>query len=417
MKFLRVHIQFFILLILFLLCIPPEATSCTIFYLKSDSLVLAGNNEDWEDPDPVMWFIPGKDGKLGWVKFGWGSGFPQGGMNEKGLFWDATSGPYLAMPGAEANKVKVPGALMQRVIESCASVDEAMILFNAYYCEDQYKAQYLVGDAHARAIIVEGDSILPLSGNHMILTNFYHSHPELGGYPCDRYRTASEMIRAGNDFTPYLVGSILASTHQEGRYPTQYSQIYDLGNQIFYLFYHYNYEEYILIDLNKELNKGDRSFAIPGLFAGISMLTPDIGDSITGTGTEFSWSGKQGFQYELLISPDPDFPEHSTIQLVHRPSTGSRPEAMMLLLAGTVLFLWTGRRKLSLAKIAVLILVILPAQCSREDTPDTEETVEMTRMVTDLDPRTTYYWKIRACPVHSDAFRSETVIRSFRTGN
>lgn len=230
------RIKVFLSVQVLILLFSINALSCTIFYLSNDSIILAGNNEDWKDPYSKMWFYPSEDNKYGWIKFGWGSGFPQGGMNDQGLFWDGTSGPYLEMPYSESNKEKYPGPIMQKVIAECANVREASDIFSNYYCEDQYKAQYLVGDSKHNSIIVEGDSIISMEDNCLILTNFYHSNPELGGYPCWRYNIANEMITSNNSYTTYLIGSILSATHQEGKYPTQYSQIYDLQNCQIYLF-------------------------------------------------------------------------------------------------------------------------------------------------------------------------------------
>ncbi len=157
---------------------------CTVFYATDGNIILFGNNEDWSDPNSRIWFIPSEEGKHGWIKFGWAGGFPQGGMNEDGLCWDATGCSYLGMPYSEANKEKYSDPLMMKVIEECATVEEASAIFTTYYCEDQYKAQYLLGDTTGASMIVEGDSIIVKSSNHQILTNFYHSHPELGGYPC-----------------------------------------------------------------------------------------------------------------------------------------------------------------------------------------------------------------------------------------
>ena len=50
--------------------------------------MLAGNNEDYLDPDTRMWFVPGEDGRHGCMFFGYADGFPQGGMNDAGLFFD-----------------------------------------------------------------------------------------------------------------------------------------------------------------------------------------------------------------------------------------------------------------------------------------------------------------------------------------
>jgi len=255
-----------------------QVHSCTIFYVAKDNKIFAGNNEDWEDPYSKMWFYPPENNKHGWIKFGWGSGFPQGGMNDQGLFWDASSGAYLAMPISEANKEKYTGALMQKVIEECANIEEALEVFANYYCEDQYKAQYLVGDSLGNSIIVEGDNFIPMEGNYQVLTNFYHSNPDLGGYPCWRHETAINMLSNNYDLTSYFMGSVLAATHQVGKYPTQYSNIYDLKNNQIYLFHYHNYEEFIKIDLIEELNKGYRSFDIPCLFSRVKLLSPADGE-------------------------------------------------------------------------------------------------------------------------------------------
>jgi len=204
----------------FILLTAMQAYACTIFYVVQDNKIFAGSNEDWKDPHSKIWFYPAEHNKHGWIKFGWGSGFPQGGINDQGLFWDASSCAYLAMPVSEADKEKYTGALMQKVIEECADIEEALEVFANYYCEDQYKAQYLVGDSSGNSVIVEGDHFIPIEGNYQILTNFYHSRPDLGGYPCWRYETADNMLGGTYNLTPYFVGSVLDATHQEGKYPT-----------------------------------------------------------------------------------------------------------------------------------------------------------------------------------------------------
>ena len=86
---MKIRIRAFIVLFVFL--VQMQGVACTIFYVSRDGVILAGNNEDWEDPSTKMWFFPPAGNKHGWIKFGFGSGFPQGGMNDQGLFWDATA--------------------------------------------------------------------------------------------------------------------------------------------------------------------------------------------------------------------------------------------------------------------------------------------------------------------------------------
>jgi len=139
---------------------PNPVRSCTILHAAEGDVVLGASNEDWEDPLTRLWIIPGLNGDHGWIKFGFAGGFPQAGMNDEGLFWDATGSPFLAMPMSEANKSFFDGPLMVKVMEEAGSVEEAREIFGSYYCEDQYRAQYLVGDALGASMIVEGDSIL-----------------------------------------------------------------------------------------------------------------------------------------------------------------------------------------------------------------------------------------------------------------
>jgi len=55
------------------------------------------------------------------------------------------------------------------------------------------QAQLMFGDANGDSIIFEGEKILKKEKYYQIVTNFYQSNPEIGGYPCPRYKRATEM--------------------------------------------------------------------------------------------------------------------------------------------------------------------------------------------------------------------------------
>jgi hypothetical protein len=379
---------------------------------------MAGNNEDWKDPYAFMWFFPPEDDKHGWVKFGFGNGFPQGGMNDQGVFWDGTACPYLPMPLAESAKEKYAGPLMEKVMATCSDIEEAKAVFGAFYCEDQYHAQYLVGDAEGGSMIVEGDNILTKEGDYQILTNFYHSHPELGGYPCWRYQTAAEMLSTNYALSPYFVGSVLDATHQEGKYPTQYSTIYDLKRCVIYLFYNHHFDEFIKIDLTQELKKGARHYHVPGLFSKVRLNSPYDGEQLASTSVAFRWEGKPGHRYEVSYSTDPLFRKSKHIDLAGRKSKASGRLPVIYLLAVFLPFVVLSHKN---GRVVVLVLAMLALagfpHCGKEDSGDPETTVTaMSESVSGLLPDTTYYWKIKACITSCDDFHSETRVRSFRTG-
>ena len=414
---MKIKVILFVLLSILFTGIPLYA--CTIFYVVKDNKIFAGNNEDWENPSSKMWFYPAENNKHGWIKFGWGSGFPQGGMNDQGIFWDASSGAYLAMPISEATKEKYTGALMQKVIEECANIEEVLEIFANYYCEDQYRAQYLVGDSLGNSIIVEGDNIINIASNFQVLTNFYHSHTDLGGYPCWRYETAKDMLSSNYNLTPYFIGSILDATHQEGRYPTQYSNIYDLKNNHIFLFHYYNYEEFIKIDLVNELNQGYRSFDIPDLFSRVKLLTPEDGEEIESTSVTLSWEGIPGNNYEVILYTDPEFLNNNSKYQVNTNSGLIVHSGFLYFLPGLLLVIpWIRKKRIPYFSMMILLAVLLNSECTKSEIPTPEiQVVEMTKTISNLSPNSTYYWKIKAHALNQDDFYSETLTRCFNTGS
>ncbi len=403
-----------IILFIFFFIIANAALlfSCTIFYAAGNNMILSGNNEDGSDPYTYMTFYPPEVEKLGWVKFCYINGFPQGGMNESGLFWDGASAPYLAMPYSEENKENYNGALMQKVIEECSTTLEAYAVFEEYYCDDLYNAQYLIGDSTGTSIVVEGDEILFNNEDYQIITNFYQSQYDPGEYPCWRYNTVAEMLQNSDEISEYLFGSILSATHQEGNYPTQYSNIYDNKNGIIYLFHYHNLEEYITIDLNEEFQKRSLTYHIPSLFSKIEMIYPTNESVIDASSVTFHWKGKETSIYELYYSTDPDFTDCESIS-----STSSQiPEYFGFFLFGSIFMGSIIKRKTYLIFIIVMLVVFGLQSCSLETTsPSNNDVIEFMQTVEDLQPGTTYYWKIIAQAEGIDNFFSETVTYYFTT--
>lgn len=381
--------------------------------------IFAGNNEDWKDPYSKMWFYPPENGKHGWIKFGWGSGFPQGGMNDQGLFWDASSCTHLSMPYSEAHKTKYDGALMQKVIEECASTEEALEIFANFYCEDQYKAQYLLGDSLGNSIIVEGDNYIPKEGNYQVLTNFYHSNPDLGGYPCWRYETAAEMLSSSSALSPFFIGSILAATHQEGKYPTQYSVIYDLKNDQLYLFHFHNYEEFITINLGNELSKGYRSYDIQDLFSGTKLNTPANGDYIETTSVTLTWVGIPENNYTAVLSTDPEFSNCISICRKNVKPSPINHSGLPYSLTGLLVFIsWIWSKKIIRFAMLSLFVILISYQCKKSESSAPENhLIEMSETFDGLAHNTKYYWKVLANASGQEDFYSETLTRHFNVGN
>ena len=74
------------------------APACTAICAAAKGKILAGNNEDFGNPRSRIWFTPAEKGKYGRLFVGFDNGFPQGGMNEKGLMFDGFAAPAVDLP-------------------------------------------------------------------------------------------------------------------------------------------------------------------------------------------------------------------------------------------------------------------------------------------------------------------------------
>ncbi|MHC5111490.1 MAG: C45 family peptidase [Planctomycetota bacterium] len=206
-------------------------SACTIFMITDGNVVLVGNNEDWLDPNGQVHFIPPSDGKHGIVYFGHSNGYAQGGMNDRGLFFDhAATRPLEVTQGAHKPSTNV-FQLMNKVMRECSTVDEALDLFDSYNLSFMAKHQTLICDRNGDSVIIEGDEIIRKTGNFQAVTNFYQSKTRSTGFwgevsnlfgsgshptsvRCKRYKTALKMLSEMVEPSVEGVRDILNAVHQ-----------------------------------------------------------------------------------------------------------------------------------------------------------------------------------------------------------
>jgi penicillin V acylase-like amidase (Ntn superfamily) len=239
--------------------------ACTAFLAVQGDMVLAGNNEDFFNPRTKVWFIPATEGKYGRVYFGFDNFVPQGGMNERGLFWDGfATAPRKVTRGAD--KPKYIGNLNDKVMAECATVEEVLAVFDRYFLDNMGGHQLMFGDAKGDSVIIEGDALVRKKGRFQVVTNFRQSLTPAGQETCERYQTAVRMLEQSNEISVPLFRRILTAVHQEADSPTLYSNIYDLKRRVVYLYHFHNFENVVVLDLAEELKKGKRELDLPALF-------------------------------------------------------------------------------------------------------------------------------------------------------
>ncbi len=238
---------------------------CTIIYASSEEKVLAGGNEDWDDPSAQVRFVPAGERKNGIVYFGFADSGYEAGMNDQGLFFDAAATSPMEVTGS-LHKPSSGSYPVIEVMETSSTVDEALAVFDQYNLTFMEDFQLLFGDRFGNSAILEGDQVIHKEGRYQIMTNFYQSQLPEGILPGQRYRRAESMFEATSDISIELFRMILDATHQEGRYPTQYSNVYDLKNRKMYVFYQHDYDRVLEIDLESMLKQGAQSYALSTIF-------------------------------------------------------------------------------------------------------------------------------------------------------
>jgi penicillin V acylase-like amidase (Ntn superfamily) len=264
----------------FLLLSFQHPSACTVFIASNGDVVLAGNNEDWKNPNTKIWFVPAEEGKYGGVYFGFdtpvihGSWVSQGGMNEKGLFFDVTA--------TKPVKVEVPvnpkkpvfdgwDLIRERIMFECATVKEALDMLAQYQYprseKETMSGMYIIGDATGDAAIIGALGVVHKKGPYLVATNFQQSETlDEKKYSCPRYRVASDMLQNCPELTVDFFRKVLSVTHQKGKYCTRYSNIYDLKKKRVYLYHMHDFEDVVIIDLKTELNMEKRTIDLPSLF-------------------------------------------------------------------------------------------------------------------------------------------------------
>jgi hypothetical protein len=261
------NIRIFSIGIILILMVANIASACTGFTASNDNKILAGINEDWRPYRRYVEIFPPDEGKFGKIFFCYQANGRQQAMNDQGLFYDGYWAPHLDIQNG-AGKPRPYGWMIDEWMEIYSTVDEIIDSYNTYNWRDSgiEDAMLFFIDAQGNSVIIEGDEIIYETGNYQVVTNFYQSHPELGGYGFDRYETAINMLENMDDFSMEYFRDICDATHQEGAYPTIYSLVCDLTKNIIHYYYGYDYDNVWEINLTEEFEFGIHTYNVLDVF-------------------------------------------------------------------------------------------------------------------------------------------------------
>lgn len=393
--------------------------ACTIFNSVEGNSVLVGNNEDYDDTNVSIRFYPSSGGKYGRVLLKINkSDYPFGGMNDHGLFFDWCALPRRSNIKFPSDKKKFKGTLCEKMLEECATVDDAINLYNKYNDPWLYEGHMMIVDKTGASTVIEWGAnslaIIKKTTKYQVLSNFNLTDPKLAGwYPCQRYNNASKTLKENSVHSIGLYKKILDLVHQEGQYPTIYSNIYELDKGIVQIFRNHNFENAVVINLEQELKKGQKFYRLFDIFSSLRLNAPEQSQVVPAGPVIFKWNSN-ATKYELYCSKDSLFPNSVPINIDHSGIKKARFNyGILLILPGILFFRRFGKTKRSLAMSLMAIALIF--SCKKEDlifeTIDIPQVSDESYTIDSLESGVVYYWKIAG--YDNSGFKTESSVKTF----
>lgn len=225
--------------------------ACTIFVLTDTNRALFCNNEDWSNPRTRIWFVPAGSGHLGCAYVGFDNGWAQGGLNTAGLAFDWVAG-FKEKWEADPRFKSVKGNPSERMLETCATIPDAIAFYRGSWEPSFSYAKILVADR---------------SGNSVIIGS---KDGQLQVEPANRcrgfgygQRTLDKLLAKPPEPSVTNGAAILRACLQDGPYATKYSSIFDLKSGDVFLFQFPEQSDAAKLNLAAELKKGGHYYDIP----------------------------------------------------------------------------------------------------------------------------------------------------------
>ena len=234
-----------------------NAFCCTMFTFTNNGKTYFCNNEDNPNPDTEIRFYPSENGKYAWVYLGNPNDWAQGGVNEKGLCWDWWAGFSEESWKEDSAKITINGNPSETMITQCATVEEAINFYESYNEFGFSYGRIMITDKSGNSVIIgwkDGKMSVTRKDKDLFAQ----------GYRGNVVESYFSNIQGVKDLR-YMTGA-LSAAHQNGKSPTQYSNIICLNDGKIILYKYCNFDEFVELDYTKILKKGFAAYKISDLF-------------------------------------------------------------------------------------------------------------------------------------------------------
>jgi hypothetical protein len=260
-------------------CSGTILSGCSIFTVSKGDQVFFGGNDDGFTSDSYYWVDPGDGKNYGAIWIGTPDNVQQG-VNEKGLAYDANGLPRLDV-NPHLERAPVSGGYSSypiQILHECASVEEVIRWVNTHQWHSYMHDQLHFADATGEAVVIsagaDGEVAFtrkPPGDSFLVSTNFNVANPGNGDYPCWRYQTATQQLEKlldqAGELTSQDVASVLDAVYGEsGTGWTVESMVADLPNGVVYLYYFYQFDQPVVLNVAEEIAKARAGEPLSNLF-------------------------------------------------------------------------------------------------------------------------------------------------------
>ncbi|MDH6253347.1 hypothetical protein M2347_003074 [Chryseobacterium sp. H1D6B] len=297
-----------IYIVIFFMFYPASMfKACTIFMANDGKNVWIGNNEDESsDMKYRFWYFPRENKAFGYMLWSekhdgydalmWQ--YPQGGLNEFGLFMDYTAIDEIPVTIDPLKKTREQ-EVVNDILKTCKTVKEALAFIKQFNLVKLSGAQLFIGDATGDYAAVHGNYVVEKTDRNFSLTNYCiaDGHKEA----CWRRETAGLKLTAFKSFNSYNISGILKETAQKwpGDVVTNYSMAVNLKKQEMTLYLKNDFKTPKIINLSEKLKKGKHSNDISDYFpVGLAKILKEEYEKkgISGTVTLYSELREKQFE-------------------------------------------------------------------------------------------------------------------------
>ncbi|MEJ7739964.1 MAG: hypothetical protein WKF97_21290 [Chitinophagaceae bacterium] len=236
--------------------------ACTIFVLTDANRTLFFNNEDFSNPAYPYLVFAGSKGYYGAAYVGFDNDWAQGGVNSAGFAFDWVAGvqeQYVP----DSKLIKARNNPSERMLESCATVREAIAFYKKYREPSFSYASIMIADKSGASVIIG-------ARNGAL---YFETSKESRGFGYGG-KTLNELLARAPQPGMKSGLPILQACFQQGQNATKYSSVYDLRSGEIFLTLPGSQEAEIKMNLSTELAKGGHYYDMPAIKKQLSQVPP-----------------------------------------------------------------------------------------------------------------------------------------------